>query len=101
MGQAEKALDLLRDPRFALHSGTVDPPDWRGDAKVAGRAVDTDPANAPSLGEPDGDEAPPDPYHLFRADVIEVVLTRLGEPADHLLIEFWREGRGVQRIERA
>jgi Pyridoxamine 5'-phosphate oxidase len=101
MWQSKKALDLLRDPRFALHSGSVDPPEWKGDAKVAGRAADTDPATAPSLAEPDGEGAPPGPYHLFRAEVIEVVLTRLGEPADHLVIEFWREGRGVQRIERA
>src|SRR4051812_50217300 len=36
MGQAVKALDLQRDPRFALHSGSADPPDWPGDAKIAG-----------------------------------------------------------------
>ena len=40
MWQSLKALDLRRDPRFALHSGSVDPPAWRGDAKVAGRAVE-------------------------------------------------------------
>jgi hypothetical protein len=32
--------------------------------------------------------------------VREVVLTRLGEPADHLLIASWHEGRGLQRIAR-
>src|SRR5687767_8137277 len=37
MWEARKALDLRRDPRFALHSGSDDPPDWSGDAKVAGR----------------------------------------------------------------
>ena len=31
MWRAVKALDLLRDPRFALHSGSDDPPDWSGD----------------------------------------------------------------------
>src|SRR3954447_3182812 len=36
MWRGVKALDLLRDPRFALHSGSEDPPDWQGDAKVAG-----------------------------------------------------------------
>src|SRR4029079_14332334 len=35
---ALKARDLQRDPRFALHSGTVDASEWSGDAKVAGRA---------------------------------------------------------------
>src|SRR3954447_1514294 len=38
MWQAGKALDLQRAPRFALHSGSDDPPDWRGDAKIAGHA---------------------------------------------------------------
>jgi general stress protein 26 len=36
MGQARKAQDLQRDPRFALHSGSADPPEWQGDAKLAG-----------------------------------------------------------------
>ena len=39
MWRGVKALDLLRDPRFALHSGADEPDDgWTGDAKVAGRA---------------------------------------------------------------
>ena len=36
MWHARKALDLQRDPRFALHSGSEDPPEWEGDAKLAG-----------------------------------------------------------------
>jgi len=100
MWQSQKALDLLADPRFALHSGSADPPGWNGDAKVAGRAEDTDPATVPSVDQAAGEKAPPGPYHLFRADVTELVVIRLGDPADHLVIEFWREGRGVQRIER-
>ena len=37
MWQSRKALDLQRDPRFALHSGSPDPDaGWRGDAKLAG-----------------------------------------------------------------
>lgn len=36
MWHARKARDLQRDPRFALHSGSDDPPDWTGDAKLAG-----------------------------------------------------------------
>src|SRR5262245_20572123 len=42
MPGSRKALDLRRDPRLALHSASVDPPDdpttWPGDAKLAGRA---------------------------------------------------------------
>src|SRR3954453_11152912 len=43
MPQARKGADLRRDPRFALHSATVDPVEgsealWPGEAKIAGRA---------------------------------------------------------------
>ncbi len=98
MWQAQKALDLRRDPRFALHSGSADPPGWNGDAKVAGRAGEsTEPQR---IGAINSDEAPPGPSHLFRADVTELVVVRLGDPADHLIIESWRVGRGLTRVRR-
>jgi hypothetical protein len=98
MWRSLKALDLRRDPRFALHSGSADPPGWTGDAKIAGRAEEvTDPDLKAEIV---GDDAPPGPSHLFRADVIELVVVRLGDPADHLVIETWHAGRGVTRRER-
>ncbi|WP_199190020.1 pyridoxamine 5'-phosphate oxidase family protein [Mycobacterium sp. ENV421] len=44
MPNARKGSDLHRDPRFALHTATVDPvegneAEWPGEAKIAGRAV--------------------------------------------------------------
>ena len=98
MWQALKALDLQRDPRFALHSGSPDPPAWSGDAKIAGRAEEsTDPRRIAAIN---GDEPPADPSHLFRADLTELVVVRLGDPADHLIIESWRVGRGLERVRR-
>ena len=98
MWRARKALDLQRDPRFALHSGSVDPPEWRGDAKVAGRVEEvTDPER---IAVVDGEGAPPGPSHLFRADIAELVVVRLGDPPDHLVIESWHAGRGVELRER-
>jgi hypothetical protein len=98
MWRSLKALDLLRDPRFALHSGSADPPDWTGDAKLAGRAQEvTDSERKMAII---GADASPDSSHLFRADVTELVVVRLGEPADHLVIETWHAGRGVNRFER-
>jgi Pyridoxamine 5'-phosphate oxidase len=86
MWRAVKALDLQRDPRFALHSGSDDPDaGWSGDAKVAGRAEEL---------SADGES------HLFRADITELVVVRLGEPADHIVIESWHEGRGLTRRRR-
>jgi hypothetical protein len=48
MPHARKGADLRRDPRFALHSASVAPPEgeearWAGDAKVAGLAVPAGP----------------------------------------------------------
>jgi hypothetical protein len=98
MWQSLKALDLRRDPRFALHSGSEDPPDWRGDAKVAGRVEEiTDPERIAAVN---GEGAPPGPSHLFRADLEELVVVRLGDPPDHIVIESWHAGRGVTRRER-
>lgn len=98
MWRSLKALDLGREPRFALHSGSVDPPDWTGDAKIAGRVEEvTDPERKAEII---GGDAPPEPYHLFRADIVELVVVHLGDPADHLVIEAWHAGRGVTRRER-
>ena len=74
MPHARKGADLLRDPRFALHSATVDPVEgseatWPGEAKISGWVT------AAPLGE--GQEG-----DLFRADVAEVVHTHLDEQGD-------------------
>lgn len=82
-----KARDLQRDPRLALHSGTRDPSEKAGeviDAKLAGVAKEV----------PGGD------HHVFHIDVKEVVLVSVGDPADHLVIETWREGRGLRSVRR-
>jgi hypothetical protein len=105
MHESMKALDLRRDPRLALHSATVDTPDdptaWEGDAKLAGRVEEiTDPERKAAVSKATGGGEQPGPYHLFRVDVIEVVLTRVGDPPDHLVIEVWREGEGLRRVQR-
>ncbi len=94
MPGARKGADLHRDPRFALHSATVDPPPgddagWAGDAKIAGRARPAGPVG----GQQDGE--------LFRADIDEVVVTGLDAEATMLVIETWTPARGLRRIERA
>ena len=99
MRHSVKALDLRRDPRFALHSGSVDPPEWTGDAKLAGRVEEvTDPERKRAII---GGEASVDSSHLFRADITELAIVRLGEPADHLVIETWHADRGIRRRQRS
>src|SRR3954465_2234574 len=82
MAGSRKLADLQRDPRLALHSPSVDPPEddpggWVGEAKIAGRAVPTD----------DG----------FTVDITEVALTYLD---GGLVIESWHPGRGHERRVR-
>lgn len=97
MPDAVKARDLLRDPRFALHSASEDPPAWKGDAKVSGRALEiTDPDEMEAVT---GDK-PSGPFHLFLADISEASVVSLAESGDHLIIETWRESRGYSRKER-
>lgn len=97
MPGAVKARDLQRDPRFALHSASEDPPAWKGDAKVSGRALEiTDPDEIEAVT---GDK-PSGPFHLFLADISEASVVSLAESGDHLVIETWREGRGYTRRER-
>jgi Pyridoxamine 5'-phosphate oxidase len=98
MWHGVKALDLQRDPRFAVHSGSDDPDDWKGDAKIAGRAEEI--TDREVVEDPDA-ETPPEPSHLFRLDVSELsVVTLGGNPPDHLVIDSWHEGRGVTSRRR-
>jgi len=102
MPEARKARDLLRDPRVAIHSPTVDETLGEGDTKLSGRAVEiTDPDTVAAFIKQFSEETgqdPPEPFHLFRIDVAEVVRTRVD--GDHLVIESWHEGRGLHRVER-
>ena len=89
-----KANDLVRDPRLAIHAASEDAPQddpssWLGDAKISGRAVEVaDPSTAD------------DSAHRFKVDITEVVFVRVGSPADHLVIESWHVGRGLERTKR-
>jgi Pyridoxamine 5'-phosphate oxidase len=98
MWRAVKALDLQRDPRFALHSAS-DGADFKGDAKIAG-GVEEVSSDAVKRAVVQGN-APPGPMHLFRADITELVVIGLGgDPPDHMVIESWHAGRGVTTRRR-
>jgi pyridoxamine 5'-phosphate oxidase-like protein len=96
MPNARKALDLLRDPRYALHSGSIDPPEWPGDTKLSGRAEEiTDPDRREEVAFKGGPDA-----HLFRLDIDEAVLVGLNDERTKLIAELWRPGAAIKRIER-
>ncbi len=99
MWQARKARDLQRDPRFALHGGSDDPPAWTGDAKVSGVAEEiTDPDRVRALN---GEAGAGGPSHLFRLDLREVAAVRLDPAGKALVIDVWTPEAGVRTITRA
>lgn len=86
MPRAVKAMDLRRDPRVAIHGPTHDPfksGRWRGEAKIAGKAVEV---------KSGGDG------YTFQIDIEEAVITRLGGKG--LVIESWSTTRGHRVLER-
>jgi pyridoxamine 5'-phosphate oxidase-like protein len=94
MPDSHKLQDLRRDARLALHSPTDDPPAdrpsaWRGETKIAGRAVDV-----PDGGSPVGNAG------RVRVDIDEVVLTHLNDNGNRLVVESWHPGRGREHLER-
>jgi hypothetical protein len=93
MPNARKGADLRRDPRFALHSATVDPVEgseaqWPGEAKISGLAIAAEPVNEGPEGE------------RFHAEIAEVVHTHLNSEATMLVIEWWTPTHGLRSIER-
>jgi hypothetical protein len=84
--EALKSLDLLRDPRFALHSGSDEPDHWAGDAKVAGVAQQSG-----------GEEGK---ARHFRLELEEVSTVGLDDARTHLVIEVWTPEGGVRTLKR-
>jgi Pyridoxamine 5'-phosphate oxidase len=96
MWDALKARDLRRDPRFALHSGSDDPPGWEGDAKLAGVAEEI--ADEARVREVNGEEV--GRSHLFRLDLREVSTVALNTERNGLVIDVWTPEGGVRTIRR-
>ena len=89
MPATRRAADLRRDPRLAIHSHSIDPPEgdpgaWSGEAKLFGRAEEL------AGHEQTGDR--------FRVDIDHVVLTWLDSRV--LAIETWTPEHGVVRSDR-
>ncbi|MEU0445272.1 pyridoxamine 5'-phosphate oxidase family protein [Streptomyces tendae] len=93
-----KALDLRRDPRFALQANPGDGTGMGGgDVRIAGRAIEVeDPETRAGYAE---EVEPPEPFHLFRTELTEVVRTFV-EDDKYLVVEIWRPGQPVRTIRR-
>lgn len=97
MANSRKALDLRRDPRFALYANPGPDDGMRdGDVRVSGRAVEI--TNAEALSRYADDVHPPQPFHLFRTELTEVVHTAVDN--DELVMRVWCPGTALRTIRR-
>ncbi|MEV2192729.1 pyridoxamine 5'-phosphate oxidase family protein [Streptomyces phaeochromogenes] len=98
MPDSLKALDLRRDPRFALQANPGPGTEMAGgDVRIAGRAVEVeDPAERARYAE---EVEPPEPFHLFRTELTEVVRTYI-EDDKYLVVEIWKPGEPMRTLKR-
>jgi hypothetical protein len=98
MPDSLKALDLRRDPRFALQANPGAGTEMGGgDVRVAGRAVEV--TDAGTKGAYSKEVEPPEPFHLFRTEVTEVVRTCV-EDEKYLVVQIWTPGAPVRTLKR-
>ncbi|PZF82856.1 pyridoxamine 5'-phosphate oxidase family protein [Jiangella anatolica] len=101
MPQARKALDLRRDPRYALHTNPGDGSLTVPDVKISGRATEVFGPEFDAYQSAHQAELPPGPFHLFRLGVDEVVLAGLNDTRNGMEITLWRPGRPIETFQRS
>jgi hypothetical protein len=99
MPDSLKALDLRRDPRFALQANQGPGTGMGGgDVRIGGRAVEvTDAEQRAAYAKEVG---PPEPFHLVRTELTEVVRTSYDEKEKYLAIQVWKPGEPVRTLRR-
>jgi Pyridoxamine 5'-phosphate oxidase len=101
MWRSRKALDLIRDPRCAVHSTTSDKDGTEGDFKLYGTAEQvSDPArrerHCQVTEEETGWRPDDEEFHVFSIDIEEAAYARFGEGDP--TIYSWRPGGDLRRL---
>jgi hypothetical protein len=100
-----KFRDLVADPRFTLHTATVDTQVSEGDAKVWGTVEDVLDTGvhrryADALYAETGFDLRGEPFeHLFRTDLVGAASVEVA--GDHLDITVWQAGRPERVIRKS
>ncbi|WP_329321689.1 MULTISPECIES: pyridoxamine 5'-phosphate oxidase family protein [unclassified Streptomyces] len=98
MPDSLKALDLRRDPRFALQANPGPGTSMGGgDVRIGGRAVEVTDGDARRTYVKEVE--PPEPFHLFRTELTEVVQTFV-EDDTYLVVQVWKPGEPVRTLRR-
>ncbi len=99
-----KFRDLVRDPRFTLHTATVDAAVSEGDAKVWGVVEDVQDAElhqryAAALYDETGFDLRGQTFdHLFRTDLTGAASVAVDQP--HLDITVWKRGASEHVVRK-
>jgi hypothetical protein len=94
-----KVLDLRRDARFALQANPGQGSGMGGgDVRISGRAVEVEDGTARDAYVKEVE--PPQPFHLFRTELTEVVRTCV-EDDTYLVVQVFRPGQPVRALRRA
>lgn len=100
MPDSLKALDLRRDPRFALQANPgAGTGMGGGDVRIAGRAAEIAEDDTETRGRYTEEVEPPEPFHLFRTELTEVVRTYI-EDEKYLVVQVWKPGEPVRTLKR-
>ncbi|MFF1767639.1 pyridoxamine 5'-phosphate oxidase family protein [Streptomyces sp. NPDC058249] len=100
MPDSLKALDLRRDPRFALQANPgAGTGMGGGDFRISGRAIEVGDDERAAKAAYVKEVEPPQPFHLFRTELTEVVRTYV-EDDTYLVVEIWRPGEPVRTLKR-
>ena len=100
-----KFKDLARDPRFALHTATVDPYVGDGDAKLWGQVEDVQDTDlharfAQDLFEESGFDLRDKPFEPFYvADLTGASSLELADEQLHITI--WKPGQGERSVQKS
>ena len=100
MPSSRKAADLIRDPRFSLHSSPDTEELPLGDARVDGQAVVATPEEIDLFvaGHRMPIDNPHDTMALFTAHISRATLTRV--EGRELVIETWTPSDGLQEFRQ-
>ncbi|MFD4622654.1 pyridoxamine 5'-phosphate oxidase family protein [Streptomyces sp. NPDC058475] len=100
MPDSLKALDLRRDPRFALQANPgAGTGMGGGDVRISGRAIEVGDDERAAKAAYVKEVEPPQPFHLFRTELTQVVRTYV-EDDTYLVVEIWRPGEPVRTLKR-
>ncbi|WP_030345550.1 pyridoxamine 5'-phosphate oxidase family protein [Streptomyces sp. NRRL S-1022] len=99
MPGSRKALDLRRDPRFTLQANPGEGTGMGGgDVRIGGRAYEVGDGGAKAAYVKEVE--PPQPFHLFRTELTEVVRTCV-EDDTYLVTQVWKPGEPLRTLRRA